>query len=93
MAEVRSRFSRRENVGIPLMGTSIHGPGLLADVLPSDTLSDDWTTFCEVSPGDEIRDGGGVPMLPGFSVERLVMRYNGLLASMAAASGSMILVL
>ena len=93
MAEVRSRLSRCENVGIPLMGTVIHGPFSLADVLPSDTLSDDWTMLCEVSPGDGIWDGGGVPMLHGFSVERLVTRYDGLLASMAAASGSMILVL
>ena len=93
MAEVRSLFSRRENVGIPLMGAIIHGPFLLADVLSSDTLSDDWTTSCNVSIGDAIRDGGRVPMLPGSSVGRLVMRYDGLLASMAAESGSMILVL
>ena len=75
------------------MGTGIHGPGLLDDVLSSDTWSDDWTTFCEVSPGDGIWDGGGVPMLPGFSAEMLVMRYNSLLASMAVASGLVSLVL
>ena len=75
------------------MGAVIHGPFLLADVLSSDTLSDDWTTFCEVSIGDAIWDEGGVPMLPGSSVGRLVMRYDGLLASMAAVRGSMILVL
>ena len=92
MAEVCSRFSS-ENIGIPLMGTVIHGPFSFADVLSSDTLSDDWTTFCEVSIGDAIRDGGGVPMLPGSSVGRLVMRYDGLLASMAAVMGSVILVL
>ena len=93
MAEVCSRFSRCENIGIPLMGTVIHGPFSLADVLSSDTLSDDWTTFCKVSIGDTIQDGGGVLMLPGSSVGRLVMRYDGLLASMAAVRGSMILVL
>ena len=93
MAEVRSRFSRCENVGIPLMGAVIHGPFSLADVLSSDTLSDDWTTSCNVLIGDAIQDGGGVPTLPGSSVGRLVMRYDGLLASMAAARGSMILVL
>ena len=63
----------------------------IADVLSSDTLSDNWTTSCDVSIGDAIRDGGGVPMLPGSSVGRLVMRYDGLLASMAAARGLMIL--
>ena len=93
MAEVRSRFSRRENVGIPLMGTGIHGPGSLADVLSSDTLLDDWEIFSKVPPGDGIRNGGGVPMLPGFSVERLVTRYDSLLASMAVASGLVSLVL
>ena len=93
MAEVCGRFSRHENVGIPLMGTIIHGPFLLADALASDTLSDHWMTFCEVLLGDGIWDGGGAPMLPGSSVGRLVMRYDGLLASMAAASGSIILVL
>ena len=75
------------------MGTIIHGPFSLADVLSSDTLSDDWTTLCEVSIGDAIWDGGGVLMLPGSSVGRLVMRYDGLLASMAVVRGSMILVL
>ena len=64
MAEVCSRFSRRENVGIPLMGTVIHGPFPLADALPSNTLSDNWMMFCKVSLGDGIQDGGGVPMLP-----------------------------
>ena len=93
MAEVCSRFSRHENVGIPLMGAVIHGPFSLADILSSDTLSDDWTMFCEVLIGDAIQDGGGVPMLPGSSVGRLVMRYDGLLASMAAVRGLMILVL
>ena len=73
------------------MGAIIHGPFSLADVLSSDTLSDDWTTFCEVSIGDGIQDGGGVPMLPGSSVGRLVTRYDGLLASMAAVRGSTIL--
>ena len=93
MTEVRSRFSRRENVGIPLMGVVIHGPFSLADVLSSDTLSDNWTMFCKVLIGDAIQDGGGVPILPGSSVGRLIMRYDGLLASMATARGSMILVL
>ena len=93
MAEVHSRFSRHENIGIPLMGPIIHGPFLLADVLSSDTLSDDWTMFCKVSIGDAIQDGGGVTMLPGSSVGRLIMRYDGLLASMAAVRGLMILVL
>ena len=91
MEEVCSRFSRRENIGIPLMGVVIHGPFLLADVLSSDTLTDDWTASCNVSIGNAIRDGGGVPMLPGSSVGRLVMRYDGLLASMAAARGLTIL--
>ena len=93
IAEVCSRFSRHENVGIPLMGTGIHEPGLLDDVLSSDTWSNDWMTFCEVSPGDGIQDEGGVPMLPGFSAEMLVTRYDSLLASMAVVSGSVSLVL
>ena len=75
------------------MGTGIHGPGSLDDVLSFATWSDDWTAFCGASSGDGIQDGGGVPMLPGFSAEGLVMRYNGLLASMAVASGSVSLVL
>ena len=91
MAEVCSRFSRHENIGIPPMGAVIHGPFSLADVLSSDTLSDDWTTSCDVSIGDAIWDGGGVPMLPGSSVGRLVTRYDGLLASMVAARGLTIL--
>ena len=91
MAEVRSRFSRRENVGIPPMGAVIHGPFSLADVLSSDTLSDNWTMSCDVLIGDATRDGGRVPMHPGSSVGRLVTRYDSLLASMAAARGSMIL--
>ena len=91
MAEVCSRFSRRENVDIPPMGAVIHGPSSLADVLSSDTLSDDWTMSCNVSIGNAIQDGGGVPMLPGSSVGRLVTRYDGLLASMAAVRGSTIL--
>ena len=40
------------------MGAVIHGPFLLADVLSSDTLSDDWTMSCDVSIGDAIQDGG-----------------------------------
>ena len=91
MAEVCSRFSRRENIGIPPMGAVIHGPFSLADVLSSDTLTDDWTTSCDVSIGDAIQDGGGVPMLPGSSVVRLVTRYDGLLALMVAARDSTIL--
>ena len=75
------------------MGTGIHGPGSLDNVLSSDPWSDDWTTFCGVSPGDGIQDGGGVPMLPGVSAEMLVMRYNGLFASMVVASGLVSLVL
>ena len=74
------------------MGVVIHGPFSLADVLSSDTLSDDWTTSYNVSIDDAIRDGGGVLMHPGSSVGRLVMRYDSLLASMAAARGSTILV-
>jgi hypothetical protein len=93
MVEVCNRFFRHENVGIPPMGTGIYCPGSLAEVLPSDTSSDNSTTFCKVSPGDEIRDGGRVPMLPGFSAEMLVMKYDGLLASMAVVSGSVIMVL
>ena len=75
------------------MGTRIHGPGSLGDIMPSDTLSDDWMTFCRVSLNDGIWDGSGVPMLPGFTAEMLVLRYDGLLASMAVASGLVILVL
>ena len=41
-------------VGVLLM----HGPGLLDEVLPSGTLSDNWTTFCWVPLGDGIWDGG-----------------------------------
>ena len=91
MAKVYSRFSRCENVGIPPMGAVIHGPASLADVLSSDTLSNDWTTPCDVLIGDAIWDGGGVPMVPGSPVGRLVMRYDGLLASMAAVRDSTIL--
>ena len=91
MAEVHSRFSRCENIGIPPMGAVIHGPFLLADVLSSDTLSDNWTMSCNVLIGDAIRDGGRVPMHPGSSVGRLVTRYDGLLASMAAVRGLTIL--
>ena len=74
------------------METGIHSPDSLDDVLSSDTWSDDWMTFCKVSPDDGIQDGGGVPMLL-FSAEMLVMRYDGLLASMAVVSGLVSLVL
>jgi hypothetical protein len=88
MAEICSKFSRCVKVGILLIGSGIHGPslGILDEVLLSGTMWDDWMMFSMVSLGDEIWDGGG------SAVEVSVMRYDSLLASMATASGSVIIV-